>query len=255
MPSRPAMYTIVQDKVAMAPMCAEEEVQPVYVWDLSSNHVQEIGSFSNLKLWHVDVAENVLVAFEIDLLKKYPPEVHQTKWTTTTGKLLEEKIFHLPLPVDLPLRRLRRLHINRHPCHTYGHKTVTQLFVKDKYGTIHLEYDNSIDRLSARWIRVFNPLEKDVIRYSPVFLTPYLVYRWTFGADETTVYNAGTGRITLHSVLDSSTKSMLEGFHSEPHFSDISGHRQVICFANNTGVLLLFFNPNFAPNLVPDREK
>lgn len=33
MPSRPAIYTIVEDKVAIAPICLEQEVQPVYVWD------------------------------------------------------------------------------------------------------------------------------------------------------------------------------------------------------------------------------
>mgnify|MGYP007135366592 CR=1 FL=1 len=49
--------------------------------------------------------------------------------------------------------------------------------------------------------------------------------------------------------------SVLEEFHSEPQFFDVSGDRQVIGLANDTGILLLFFDPNFASNLVPYEKK
>lgn len=39
---------------------------PMFIWDPNSNHLKNIGSFSNLWLWHVEADENMLVAFEID---------------------------------------------------------------------------------------------------------------------------------------------------------------------------------------------
>lgn len=69
---------------------------PIYIWDLSSDHIRTIGNFSNLWLWHVDPDENILVAFEIDWYTDQL-KVQQTKWTLT-GRLLDKKNFHLSVP-------------------------------------------------------------------------------------------------------------------------------------------------------------
>lgn len=52
------LYTIVKDKVVMAPK-SQLAASPIYVWDLSSNRVQEVGTFKKLILYHTDPAKNV----------------------------------------------------------------------------------------------------------------------------------------------------------------------------------------------------
>lgn len=68
---------------------------PLCVWDLRSNQVNEIGSFSDnsLCLFHVDAYENVVVTFEIKW-EEYQPEVKQTTWSLT-GELLRWKQLRL----------------------------------------------------------------------------------------------------------------------------------------------------------------
>lgn len=61
-----ARHTIIEDKVIITPKSRLKQSCPVHIWDLSSNHVQEVSSFYNLSLYHLDATENVLVAFEID---------------------------------------------------------------------------------------------------------------------------------------------------------------------------------------------
>lgn len=58
------LYPIIEDKIVIVPMFLAPPTS-MYVWDLSSNHIQRIGTFSRICLCHVDAAENVVVAFEI----------------------------------------------------------------------------------------------------------------------------------------------------------------------------------------------
>lgn len=67
---------IVGDKAVFSPDLWEWPC-PIHVWDPSSNHVQQIGNFSNPVLYHVDAAEDVLVVFEINR-EKQPAEVQHT---------------------------------------------------------------------------------------------------------------------------------------------------------------------------------
>ena len=249
------MPTIIEDKVVIAPM-PQNEPYPVYVWDLTSNHVQEIGRFSNFRMCHVDAAESVLVAFEINW-EKQPPEVEQTKWATMTGQRLEKRNFDLPMPEDRPKYRP---HFDRDTWSTYGHKTVAQLFFgTDRYAAIHLEYDYSDDRLNVRWIHCAE--STDVSMDRSAFLTRHLVYRSTM-TRQVAICNATTGAVTLHScplrlatdgfmvrtwweALQHRTRNQL--FH-------VCGDREVVGLANDAGVELWLFNPNFVPNLDPDGD-
>ena len=80
----------------------EKQMYLISIMVLSSDDdIQEIGSFSNLWLWHVDLNENTLLTFEIDW-NTHPPEVQHTKWTIT-GQLLERKDFRLSLPGGRPV--------------------------------------------------------------------------------------------------------------------------------------------------------
>lgn len=87
--------SIIKDKVVLIDL-ESKPPYPIYIWDLSSDHIRTIGNFSNLWLWHVDPDENILVAFEIDWYTDQL-KVQQTKWTLT-GRLLDKKNFHLSVP-------------------------------------------------------------------------------------------------------------------------------------------------------------
>lgn len=135
----------------------EVDLWSIYVWDLGLDRIQEIGSFTDLRLWHLDVTEDVLVAFEINLLKE-PAEVCQTKWSTMTGELLDRKAFHLELPAGLVPVDLYD-YVCNNGSNTYGHKSVCQLLFKTEDRVIiHLEYDYAVDRLSVRSLHCTEPI-------------------------------------------------------------------------------------------------
>lgn len=143
-----------------------------YIWGLSADQVQEIGSyrsFESVPLWHMDADENVLVVFEIDW-KKCPLEVQQTQWMLT-GLLLQRKNFSLPL-----LSRSFERYPQPRKSRTFGNKTITRLHTEDDQH-LDLVYDCTIDNLSVRWID--NPVP---VHYLPRFrnrlelLTPYISY-------------------------------------------------------------------------------
>lgn len=253
LPAPCALPTIVEDKVVIAPM-PQNEPYPIYVWDLTSNDVQEIGRFSNFRMCHVNAAESVLVAFEINW-EKQPPEVEQTKWETTTGQRLGKKDFHLPMPAGRPQHRP---YFDRDTWSTYGQKTVAQLFfATDRYAAIHLEYDHSDDRLGLRWIHSAESTDVSVDRSA--FLTRHLVYRSTM-TRQIAVCNATTGTVALHSCplrlaadvfMVRTWWKPLQHRTSNPLFR-VSGDREVVGLANDAGVELWLFNPNFVPDLNPD---
>lgn len=96
---------------------------PIYVWDLSADQVQEIGSFLDVWLWHLDAEDNVLVTFEIDWDKR-PLDVRQTKWTLTGQHLDGKKNPSIAAGSDnvppnvVPQPR------------DFGHRTITRLFTR-----------------------------------------------------------------------------------------------------------------------------
>lgn len=120
--------------------------EPIYIWDLRRNHVQKIGNFSRLSLYYVSAIENVLVTFERVGLDQ-PPKMQQTKWKTTDGQLLEEKVFYLHLPADCP----KRYFISPSFCRISSRKSVAYFMEYfDNLAMMCLEYDHAVDRLSVR---------------------------------------------------------------------------------------------------------
>lgn len=228
---------------------------PVYIWDLSSNDVHEIGGFSNLWLYHMDAVQNVLVAFEIDW-EKQPPEVNQTKWTMTTDQQLDKKTFHLPIPKD----RLDR-ELALEPSCNFGHKTVSQIF-SEKHTTIHLEYDHTLDRLDLRWIHGAEQFRRNPYKCHSTYMTPYLVCRWTWRTGPLIIYDAATGRatqqskISLHKDENDYSNPDLRGSISEFDIPGLLcfGDREVLGLRGDRGVQFWFFNPNFTPYL-PNLEE
>ncbi|KAL1976071.1 hypothetical protein VTN31DRAFT_4463 [Thermomyces dupontii] len=90
----PIHITVAKDIAVLIPW-GMKRTYPLCVWDLRSNQVNEIGSFSDnsLCLFHVDAYENVVVTFEIKW-EEYQPEVKQTTWSLT-GELLRWKQLRL----------------------------------------------------------------------------------------------------------------------------------------------------------------
>lgn len=254
---------VVGDKVIITD-CTYWGPSPVYVWDLSSNHVQQIGTgnFSNLRMCHVNADESVLVAFEI-YMKNPPPEilVRQTKWSTTTGQLIEKKIIKLPLPPGPVVNRCIF-----QPYRTYGQKTVTQFFFdngthNNKPAAMHLEYDYTVDRLNVRWIR--EPIFDTVFYDLSACLTPNLVYRFSTMNGQIAAYNATTGTVTRRSVLCGKNRAIgarpilgsilelqREFWSNKPQA--VFGDREVFGWTNANGIQLWIFNPNFALDIIPD---
>ncbi|KAL1973753.1 hypothetical protein VTN31DRAFT_5313 [Thermomyces dupontii] len=254
-------YTIVENKVVIAPQF-QRKSSPVYVWDLSSNKIKEIGSFRYLIFCHMDTADNVLVTFEIrgtELL--LPPDVQQTKWTTTTGHLLERKVFPLPRPADsLSAYQVDWCsnpwdHWNSWDTwdtfNTFGHRTVAQSksFWHGNYsGPVYLEYDHAIDRLTIRRIDCTKLVNK-FGRYHSAYLTRNLVYRCCSETMELVVHNTATDTATFHSISEQFEREALVRRGNILDFIHVFGDREVFGFAVKTGVHLWFFNPNFAPDL------
>ncbi|KAL1973755.1 hypothetical protein VTN31DRAFT_5315 [Thermomyces dupontii] len=245
-PSFCARCLIVGDKLVLAPS-PQRSSFPVYVWDLSLDHFQEIGSFSHLKLCHVDPTDNVLVAFEIG--GNQPPEVQQTKWLTTTGQLLEKKNFYLQVPADCPVKM--NVELFRSACRTYGRKTVAQWMFWNDRAPIYYEYDYTIDRLDVRWIDRADAIVRWGLIYRSVFLTRNLVYRFLPQTKEIVVYNVSTGAETLQSLIGEQGQKHPLICETDSREFNVFGDREVFGVTNKIGVELWFFNPNFAPDLVP----
>lgn len=268
----PEEVCLERDKVVMFQRLTFEgspQPTPIYIWDLSTDDIQEIGSFCELWLWHMDVDENVLVTFEIDWDKYYPPEVQQTKWTLT-GRLLDRKHFHLPPPgrrvdeVGFPPGGLSPNH------RTFGHKTVTQLFSRtdDKLTMMDLMYDYAIDKLSLRWNDEALPIETtDSTEFCeliiPHMITPYITYQWIHHLNRFDICNAADGTITLHpyqldirevrtcdKVIPNSRPRARFGteLSEQPRMLPL-GDREVFALVSYDGIQLWFFNPNFVPNV------
>lgn len=271
---------IVEDKAVIAPEPPDYWEYPYsatfYVWDLSSNRVQSIFRQGPWRLWlfHLAVAENVLVTFEISW-HKYPPEVLQTKWATATGEVIENRVFHLSLPLPVGCHPpVRPSHISGcDPCRTVGHKTVAYLFF-DKSNPVspvllHLEYDYIVDQLTVRrWI-TSQSVSKETLSHNFAHLTQNLLYLFDSETPQLVVYNANaattTSAVTGHPVRargnrlirarKTSSKATLQqtmaGHAYSSHYLTylhVFGDRKVFGWANTSGVQLWFFNPKFAPN-------
>lgn len=261
-PNFPAVIRLFGDKVVISHVPIDEHYS-VYVWDLSLNHVQRIGSFSNLRLCHVNATDNVLVAFEINW-KKQPAEVRQTKCATTNGQLLEKKTFHLLMQADLPI--FDPIYLARNLYRTYGHKTISNiLFENNQDFSLQLEYDYAVDRFSVRQIHCAEPVTGEVRYNGTSYVTSDLVYRFHTKAAQIVIYNAATGKATLHPTSDVirlqvSTSWILQQLREKPSHSFwpgrvyLFGDREVFGLANRTGVHLWFFNPSFASELIHDEE-
>lgn len=249
------LCSIIKKNVVIALGSGSRLDCPVMVWDLSSNHVHKIGNFSRGVLYHLDTTENVLVTFEITWWKS-PPEVKQTKWTTTTGHLLEKKVFPLAITLNFSTDQLYE------SSRTYGHKTVTQVLFTSyyhkkprKWAVAHLEYDYATDRLSARWIDLTEPAYGNTQDRS-VYLTQNLVYRHIKKGPQVVVYNTSTDVTSVHSdQLRNTSVIRVHGPSSsqrvrreEDQYPFVFGDREVFGFANSSGIQLWFFNPNFVPS-------
>lgn len=241
-----SLDAIVEDKVVFR---SQDTLFSLYVWDLSSNHAQHIGSFLNLDLYHVDSASNELVTFNVDWFKRQP-EVRQTKWRIATGQLLARKTFHLPL------RKMGPSLPGIDQCHTKGSRTVNQLFFLtdffyDWFQSIYLVYDHGADELSVKWRRT----EDDIDSISTkTYLTPNLIHLWNWNSGRVNAYNVPAGTVAVHNVREqcSSWTCVLREWckdwaDDQPPVA-ISGDREVFCFSNEIGIELWFFNPNFVPD-------
>lgn len=246
--------TIVEDKVVTHPV-TEHIPSFVYVWDLTSNHVQKIGSFSYLKLFHVAAAQNILVAFEMNL-EKQTSEIRQTKWTTTTGQLLEEKFFHLSMWADQAMGKKKPL--SNTYFRTYGHKTVAQIhYITHPCATMHLEYDYTNDLVSVQLIRSVDPGDEPIHGNYPISITPYLVYRWTRKRVHPVTYDATTGISVRHSCHIQNIRALLPRNSVDQQIEEHNvfwflsiGDREAFGLAGDGGIELWFCNPNFVPGFL-----
>lgn len=252
-PNTHNLYAVVKDKVVITPKKAEES-SLIYVWDLNSNHVQDIHSSAYPRLFHMDATENILVGFDI-FWERQPREVlavRQIKWATTTGQLLETQTVHLPSPAG---NSLSEYAINVYQ--TFGHQTVAYLFFYlsnpiDKRAGVHFEYNHAVDRLTVRWIpgeSLYQRISNSHFVFS-AYLTPKLLYSFPAEDNQLGIYNAAKGAVTLHSVPRFSDSAPLYGRRSYYNSGDVKvfGDREVLGFANHIDVELWLFNPNFTFN-------
>lgn len=245
-----------------------EPLYPVYIWDLSSDSVQEINTFIDLCLWHLDAGGNMLVAFEVDW-DKHPPEVRQTKWTLS-GQLMDRRHFSLSLSdlrvdrkIHKPSREFIMLPIDSNI--TNGSRTARILPYRDSYYPycqIRLIYDHTMDKLSAQWYD--NSPPSYFLSNTPIIVIPcpYLMSRWEKHTRLFKVYNIHDGTTLMHRYrLDAREAGLREKlvprpghkwsiFDREPILR-MFGDREIIGMASEDGIQFWVFNPNFTPNL-PD---
>lgn len=147
---------------------------------------------------------------------------------------------------------------------TYDRKTVTELHhINDPSATLQVMYDYKVDRLSARWIKCSVPINKFAFLGSCGSVTPHIIYRWVHQLRGIGVYNAATGKATVHPYQfhtgEVNARSLLANLPppSRPMDSkDIMrfslqpfGDREVFGVASEDGMQLWFFNPDFVPEL------
>ena len=196
--------------------------------------------------------------------------MEQTKWTLTTGELLEKKRFRLSLAGHHSRVHKRWLGMPSGSCYTCKNSAVTESFLltNDYKVDIHFLYIHAIDELSARWIEC-NSLHKDNSRLNPFFiLSPNTVYYWAQKVRKPAVYDTANGTTTLPLYqLDSRVFAKRKMYDSwlrngnQPESEDMElgkiepfGDQEVFGLAGVGGVELWFFNPNFIPDL-PDGDK
>ncbi|KAL1996816.1 hypothetical protein VTN49DRAFT_7681 [Thermomyces lanuginosus] len=230
---------------------------PMFIWDPNSNHLKNIGSFSNLWLWHVEADENMLVAFEIDW-DTYPLEVQQTKWTLT-GQLLDRTHLHLSLPGNRIDKKHIRTLFNGGPL-SYGHKTMRRLVTKSdrKHITMDLMYDYTIDKLSVRWNDCTQPIYDYLYSATYALLTPHIAYHWDrefrwleiFNADSQVTamrpYEWDVREVAAQKWFAASSPRLPN--QQKPRLLPF-GDREVFGLVSEDGIQIWFFNPNFTPDL------
>ena len=257
-----AEVSIEKDKVIIVDLFSKKP-RHVYIWDLSSNVLREIGCFGFILLCHVDVDDNTLVAFEINW-DEHPPELQRTRWTLT-GQLLDKKHFDMPLGGD----RFDKARFELPSVHSHracSHKTVSLLTSStDDHVTMHLVYDYLVDKLSVRWIECAEPVNQETANIDWAPLTPYIFYRLHHSDGRLSIYDAFTGKTTLHALDELGIREVHAdgrcGCEPVPPWASRRtrngwsgswvpfGDREVFGLAGQCGVLLCFFNPNFAPDL------
>lgn len=259
----PELYSIKEDK-ALIYCVADEPPSPISVWDLSTDHIQEIGSFHEPDLWHVDLDKNVLVVFEIKW-KEWPLEVQQTKWTLT-GELLDKKDFNLSLPdcyADFASKRISVVF----NCFSraYGDKTITRIQSKRNGRLMDLIYNQTNEELSVRIIDPSQLIMRNPYWNYCAFSTTDIIYRWNNSrghveifdvvrrTSTTRPYRLHTQEGRIRELLALPGKKHESAIDSNGTFIVPFGDHEVFGLASNDGVQVWFFNPNFAPDL-PDAQ-
>ncbi|KAL1997556.1 hypothetical protein VTN49DRAFT_87 [Thermomyces lanuginosus] len=255
LPDYPRLSSFVKDKVVIS--CGHGGVDcSVYIWDLTSNLIQKVeGRFSDPSMLHIAPDEDVLVVFEVNW-KMATPLVWQSKWSLTTGKLLEEKQFCLPLE--------GRFHISPHKRtifralffdSTFSYRTVSWHALarsNGKQADLHLIYDYTADELRARWIECAG-LHREPYNFNrPAILTPNFTYYFALNIKQPAVYNVPSSTTTLlPDKLDTRVVAGSESLQGRfaPFFHSF-GDQEVFGLAGEGGVQLWFFNPNFVPDLL-----
>lgn len=271
--SIPKRITASKDIAVFIHHIVVERTYSVWVWNLRSNQVKEIGTFSldghyELVFYHVNPDENVLVTFEICWYPLDSPGVRQTNWSLTDGTQLRKKQFHLPLGDHPSIRFGSSLRVRRDgEISTNGNKTEAQLFLIEKWGsvvlaTIRLRYDYGVDRLSAQWIDFIGAFCVCRLSCNFNFLGPNISYRWEWDPNGTNILliqNATTGTMTkrpykLH-IREIDGAARLRQHSNSNNYSSCSfpwicdGDGEVYCVGGNDGVQLWFFNPEFVPDI------
>lgn len=260
-PENPTYISIERNRVVMVPHFGRQ-FYPIYIWDLSADGIQEIGSFENPSLWHLDVDGNMLVVFVIDW-NTHPLEVEQTKWTLT-GELVDRSQFCLSLEGRLA-GKASYLKLSR----CYTHRTYCQqVSTSEGDAIVHITYDRAVDKLNVRWIKGAKLTDKFVFLDCCNFLTSHIAYHWSEPHKKLVIYDASDGTWTMKSyqldIREFGARRLLSPRRprQNPYRRITSdGSRPLICFGNRDifgvesydGLQLWIFNPNFVPN-IPDAE-
>lgn len=251
-------FAVEKDKVVIYSNLTKNNI---WVWDLGSNRIREIGNFYFVWLWHLNADENTLVTFEIDWDNS--AEVEQTKWTLT-GQLLERKHFHLPLAghrvkEDMLVRPERGCY------RISSHETVIQLLNKIDSHVLHLTYDDTIDQLTPRWIEHDEPIERFMYVGDLAVLNSDIAYGWRRRLRRLVIFDAAKGTTILHPYQSDKEEIDFRGMlkprapqswrwyeFSERKYNESAmpfGDREVSGLSTEDGVQLWFFDPNFTPDI------
>lgn len=272
LPCFPMQHYLVKDKVIIGDRPRREGPSVVYVWDIGLNLVRKIDIVTREPmgpcLLHLDIDDDVLVSFQVSWRWCLPPPVQQTKWKLTTGELLEEKLFLLPRGSgDI----IQPDHWRYFCPPTYGNRTVSRYCKKYGYNgwELHLIYDYTIDKLGARWFECPPYKSKNAIKRHPPTFSPSFYWLKEVGEPialdvpdtPTQLSYRGDNREIAVSWSDPDLD-----FHVPTHmiyhtrnWPDIPpakafGDKEVfgLVVPSESKVLLWFFNPNFAPDHIPD---